>query len=187
MKLSMDKQINENVYSVDIKFSEYGSSNITLEEEKELIQDFAPQFNLRDIVFKGNYIYDDKEKIVKQYIVPEEPVVAEGENTATGDTGEVGKTETLNTEATESIDYKEVSLIVTDKVVSINENLELRYVIKSSQILDEEVGNSLNNKGLVAQAKVQLFEDKIIEKITKIMNDLKARKTNFEKVKEVII
>lgn len=190
MKLSIDKQINENVYSVNIKFGEYGSTTITAEEEKELLQDFAPCFYLRDVNFKGMYVYDKENKIVKEYMKPEEEVPAEVKTEEELGIGEPdisvtdGEGEIV---AIDGLEYQEVITNVNDKLVDINDELELKCVIKSTQILDNEVGNSLDNKGLVAQAKIQLFTDKIIEKITKIMDELKQRKTNFEKIDEVII
>lgn len=208
MKLSINKTLENNIYGVKINFAEYGSPTMTTDEEKELIQDFAPMFNLKDVTFSGKYYYDEKDKLVKQYIEPKKEI--DDKNLSKTDIGiqteedkkkeelqnkeklhsekEITKVNILKLEEIkDNLNLQPVSLVINDRIIILNETLELQYFIKSNQVLDQEVGNSLKDKGLVAQAKVQLFADKIIQKITEILEDLRQRKTAFEKKEEITL
>lgn len=55
MKVSIDKNLKCNRYSVMIKFKEFGSTALTPEDEQKLIDDFCPMFRLSDLILSGKY------------------------------------------------------------------------------------------------------------------------------------
>lgn len=196
MKICSTKEIKANVYNLHLKFMEYGSDDMTAKAEAELVDDFAPSFFMKDIEFKGKYKYDkDKKEVVefkdttgngvennteKPTNPEEEPDIGEISATITDPEGNVVVQEDTG-------EFVEVSIRVNDKEVIIDDKLELKCVVREDQILDSELGQALNSKSLVAQAKVQLFEDKIVDKIREVLGTLKDQRTNFEKAKEIII
>lgn len=156
MKLNMKNELEKNIYKVIISFEEYGSANMTAEEEQELINDYTPFFNLRDIEFSAKMTKDENNKIT---IVEEDETEGEGESIV-GDL---------------------ISISIIDRQVYLNEDFEIHYKVSVNDIVDNELGEILNTKHLVAQAKAELFRKKIINKVRIILEKIREKRTGFER------
>lgn len=64
MKLLVTPSITDNRYSVIIKFKSFGSTTLTDEQEKKVIDDYSPSFKLSDLTFEGKYKADGSPKKV---------------------------------------------------------------------------------------------------------------------------
>ena len=95
-----------------------------------------------------------------------------------------GKFEVVNGEvikvADDSLTGETVTLVIPKRIVSIDNLLQMRYEITVSQIMDSELGTLLTTKEQVCQAKVKLFEDKVIDKIKAMITELKTKDNSFE-------
>ena len=149
MKLTVEKSIKCNRYSVVVKFKEFGSNILTPEDEQKLIDDFCPKFRLSDITFEDKYKVENN-KIIKD-----------------DGTGE------------------DVNLTVPNKEIAINELLEFGYTIHSDQISDSEIQTQLKTSDLVCKAKIQLFVDKVSDKIDTILTELAKALDGFEETEEI--
>ena len=149
MKLTVTPTIVDNRYSVAIKYKEYGSTTLTPEIEKKVIDDYSPKFRLSDITFTGKYDVVD---------------------------GKVVKNET---------DGEDVSITISNRELKIDELLEIGYTVHIKEISDSEVKTKLKDKDTVAQAKCQLFIDKIADKINAVLTALGKKVNDFENEYEV--
>ncbi|OSA92838.1 UNVERIFIED_ORG: hypothetical protein B2H93_13510 [Clostridium botulinum] len=64
MKLKYLKDIKENIYSITVKCSELGTETMDTETEKNLIENFIPQFKYHDLSWTGKFGVDDKGNVV---------------------------------------------------------------------------------------------------------------------------
>lgn len=55
MKINREQKLQDGVYSVSLKFGEYGRQELTSEKEKEIIENFGVKIAYKDIEFKGNF------------------------------------------------------------------------------------------------------------------------------------
>ena len=58
---------------------------------------------------------------------------------------------------------------VPEKEYILDENLNIKFSIDSGLVSDAEINNVLNSKPLVSQAKIAVFQFKILEKIKKTL------------------
>lgn len=79
----------------------------------------------------------------------------------------------------------DVRLSLPNKEIKINEVLEVGYTIHKKEVADSEIGTSLTDADLVAQAKIQLFVDTIKNKVDKILLALGAKLNQFEEEYEI--
>jgi len=77
-------------------------------------------------------------------------------------------------------DAADVALIVNNKTLTVGPGFVASYRADAADIADSEVGDVLNSKKLVAEAKCVLFEQKVKEEIKKVVEATKAEKTRFE-------
>lgn len=59
MKLKFKNDLEDNVRSVKITVSSMGSKTLTIEQEKELIADYSPVLEYRNLDFKGYFKMDN--------------------------------------------------------------------------------------------------------------------------------
>lgn len=60
MKLTKKQAIDNGIYSVTLSFCEYGRTDLTPEQEKELIENYGCKIFFKDIDFSGYYKVDNK-------------------------------------------------------------------------------------------------------------------------------
>lgn len=80
---------------------------------------------------------------------------------------------------------EDVTLTVPNKEIAINELLEFGYTIHSNQINASEIKTQLKTADLVCKAKIQLFVDKISDKIDIILTELAKTLDGFEEIEEI--
>ena len=78
------------------------------------------------------------------------------------------------------VDGEEVTIALTNKDIPLGEEFVAKYEVSTSSIKDIEVGTLLNTKELVCEAKCKLFEEKIVEKLTELINEVKSKDNDFE-------
>lgn len=152
MKLNINNKLEDNVYKIFISFKEYGSSTMSEEEEKELVNDYSPSFSLRDIDFSAHIKRDETGRLrIIEQIEGEEP------------------------------DGDVVVISIINRDFKIDESFEIQYKVSVNDILDSELGEELNTKHLVAEAKAELFRSKVVEKIRTVLERVREKKTGFER------
>lgn len=62
LELTYPKDIKENVYTRTVKCFKLGTETIDPETEKNLIENFIPQFRYRDLSWTGKFGVDEKGK-----------------------------------------------------------------------------------------------------------------------------
>ena len=89
---------------------------------------------------------------------------------------------------TDDTDKDKIKLIIPlQREIRINEDFVVKYEISTSQVASDEVGAKLVNKTLVCQAKLLLFEEKIIQAIENKLNAVKGLDNNFEKQSPITV
>ena len=147
MKLNVKKKLEDNKYSVDITFKEYGRLDLTSDEEKEILKNYSTSIRYKDIKFEGYFKVDSNGKVV---------------------------------EATDDTDGELVKISLNDMIKELNEKFSAYFDIELKRINDSEVGTILNSKYLVAEAKGNLFENKIKEAINKEIDRVVALNNSWE-------
>ena len=85
----------------------------------------------------------------------------------------------------DSVGGEDITLTTPNKEIAINELLEVGYTIHISEVSDDELHATLNTKDLICKAKIQLFIDKLAEKISSILAELAKTLDDFEKIEEI--
>lgn len=133
MKLSINRNITSNKYNVDIAFQEYGSTTLTSDEERELVESYSPKFTYNEITFTGKYKVEQG-KIVK-----------------------------------DDANGTDVNLTISNRSVIIDDTLKCSFKLSIDEIGADEIKGTLNTADIVAKAKIQLFTDKIVDKIKTVL------------------
>lgn len=150
MKLSYKPKHIDNKYSIEVFVSQKGTTSLTEEEEKDILENYNRSIQFKNIVFEGYYDVQNK-KIIR---VPK----AEESQDQTG---------------------IKVTLNLVNKKILINHDLNEYFEISLNQIKDGEVPERYT-KDQVAEMKTLLFFDKLEEAIKKEVLDMKDRETDFE-------
>lgn len=83
-------------------------------------------------------------------------------------------------------DAVEVSLDLNNKEFLLNEDFEVSLSVDANRILSSEIDDAvLNDKYLVAQAKVITYETKVLARIKELLDEARAHVNTFEQTTEV--
>lgn len=63
MKFTTTRSIDKNILSVTVAFKEYGTNDLTAEEEKEIFESYPTKLVYSDITFSGKYQVTGKEVV----------------------------------------------------------------------------------------------------------------------------
>ena len=153
MKLGYKATLNDNIRKIIVYIKEWGSSDLTPEEEINFIKDYAPKFEYKSLTFTGKYALDSNGNVVK--------------NDSTGE------------EVSLSIINKIIN--IKEDLNSIEES-KCYFEINTKHVKDSDIeGKSiLNTKDKYAEAMCQLFADKITDKIKSLVTDIKDKENDFE-------
>lgn len=89
---------------------------------------------------------------------------------------------------TKTDDTIEVALgNVSPKEYVLDEKLDIEFSLDVSRIHDKELGEKLNSKILLGQAKVAVFGAKVEEKIGEILNKMRTEDNDFEGANETVL
>lgn len=149
MKFEIKRNVAKGVFSTEIKFSGYGTGQLTPEQEKEIVEDFGVTLAYKDITFEGNYQLSGND-------------IIQGGAQA-------------------------VTISLNNLEFDVDDTFEVSYSVTAASIQSSEMGNTLDKPELVAQAKCVLFEDKVQAQLKTLLDAARAKKTLFEKDKEVTI
>lgn len=151
MKINQKDSILENIVSTDISVEVLGTSDLTEEQELELLHNFTRTIEFNKIQFKANMKIDDGNKpIVTVEEADKESVV------------EITITDLIN------------------KQYPVDENLHITFSIDSTKIPDSELNEVMDTKEKMAQAKVVLFAEKIREAISEKLIEIRGLSNKFE-------
>lgn len=81
----------------------------------------------------------------------------------------------------------DVKIAISNRTVKIDENLLCSYRLSIDEILTSEKTGTLNTMDLVAKAKVQLFIDKITDKIKTVLGAYATALDDWETVETVVV
>ncbi|KAI4445096.1 hypothetical protein C823_007602 [Eubacterium plexicaudatum ASF492] len=76
---------------------------------------------------------------------------------------------------------------VPEKEYILDENLNIVFSIDSGRVSDAEINDVLNSKPLVSQAKMAVFQFRILEKIKELLAAARNEDNDFEKETETIL
>lgn len=150
MKINQKDSISENIVSTDISVDVLGTSDLTQEQELELLHNFTRIIEFNKISFKGN-----------MKIVDNKPVLTEEE--ANG----------------ESIVEITIPQII-NKQYALDENLHIAFSIDCTKIPDSELNKVMDTKEKLAQSKVILFAEKIRAEISAKLSEIRNMSNQFE-------
>lgn len=150
MKIIQKDSILENIVSTDISVEVLGTSDLTEEQELELLHNFTRTIEFNKISFVGNM------KVVNNM-----PVVTV-EETDGESVVEVAITDLIN------------------KQYPVDENLHITFSIDSTKIPDSDLNQIFDTREKMAQAKVILFAEKIREAITEKLAEIRGLSNKFE-------
>lgn len=151
MKIKQKDSILENIVSTDISVEVLGTSDLTEEQELELLHNFTRTIEFNKILFKGNMKIDDGNKPI---VTVDE---ADGESVV-----EVTITDLIN------------------KQYTVDENLHITFFIDATKIPDTELNDVMNTREKMATAKVVLFAEKIREAIAEKLTEIRGMSNKFE-------
>lgn len=154
MKINQRDSILENVVSTDISVEVLGTSDLTQEQELELLHNFTRMIEYNKISFTGNMKITDNKPVVTTEEANDSTVV------------EVSITDLVN------------------KQYKIDENLHIVFSVDSTKILESELNTVMNTREKLATAKVILFAEKIRGEISNKLKEIRDMSNNFERETE---
>lgn len=151
MDLKVTKNIDANVFSINIVFDAYGSEQLSEEEEKSLIENFPVKLAYRNLKFAKNIKID---------------------GTIPAITEEEADNETIVTITLPPLSNKEIP---------IDETLNAYYKIDYNKIPTSAVDDKvLTTKELVAQAYCLVFAQVVCDAVKEIMDEVRKKAPAFE-------
>lgn len=150
MKLDQVYKVENDIASVDITVSSLGTSELTEEQEKDLLLNYNKYIEYSKIQFKGNI------KLTNG--VPEVTTDPKDDSTV------------VELQITD----------VTNEKKLIDENLSFHFERNVTKYPDSVLNTLLNKKELYAQAQCVLFATKIKEAVTEKLAEIRALNNNFE-------
>lgn len=163
MYLSVKRDIENNVFSIDIKVDSFGTDQLSEDEERELTRDFPTKVAYRNLTFTR--------KVKLNGAVPE---IAEEKP---------GSADEVSTETEEAAGDGVVTVTLpplSNRELLVNENFHAEYKIDTAKIPGSAVDDTvLTTKELVAQAYCLVFESVIVDAVTSVMNSLRSRAVGF--------
>lgn len=150
MKINQKNSILENIVSTDISVEVLGTSDLTEEQELELLHNFTRTIEFNKISFKAHMKIEGNQPLVTVEEVDDDNVV------------EITITDLIN------------------KQYPVDENLHITFSIDSTKIPDSELNEVMDTKEKLAQAKVVLFAEKIREAISEKLEEIRNMSNKFE-------
>ena len=90
--------------------------------------------------------------------------------------------------AAATVDMVKVTLpAVANKVYVIDENLEIKFSLDVTRISDSELVDKLDTKILMGQARAAVFVNKVEEKISEILTQMRKENNDFEGETETVL
>lgn len=150
MKIIQNDEIDNNIVSTEILVGELGNSELTSEQEENLLANYPKTIEFNKITFSANMKIENKVPIIT--------------------------TETADSSTIVEVSIKDI----INKEYVIDKNLNIKFSIDSSKIPDSELNAVFDSKEMLAQAKVVLFADKIKKAITDKLTEIRDISNTFE-------
>lgn len=156
MYLGVKRDIENNVFSINIKVDSFGTDQLSEDEERELTCDFPTKIAYRNLTFSRNV----KLNGAVPEITEEKPGAAEKE----AGNGVVAVTLPP----------------LSNREIIVNEDFHVEYKIDTAKIPSSAVDDAvLTTKELVAQAYCLVFESVIVTAVSSVMDSLRGRAVGF--------
>jgi C-terminal processing protease CtpA/Prc len=196
MKIIQKNEILEDEVSTSISVQVLGTKELTAAEELELLHDFKYNLEYKNIDFSAEMALEDGTPVIVE-VAESEPAVQDGdilvEDEASTDNADE-ETDSIPTDnADEEIEVVQptveepaaastqtITLKLINESIPVDENFKASLKINVNSIRDEEVGEIINSKKLVAQAKLILFAEKIKEELENLLKDMRKTDNKFE-------
>lgn len=163
MYLGVKRDIENNVFFIDIKVDSFGTDQLSEDEERELTHDFPTKIAYRNLTFTRNV----KLNGAVPEITEERPGMAEDNQSETGEKKGNG--------------VVAVTLPpLSNRELIVNEDFHAEYKVDTAKIPGSAVDDTvLTTKELVAQAYCLVFESVIVDAVTSVMDSLRSRAVGF--------
>jgi hypothetical protein len=196
MKIVQKNEILEDEVSTSISVQVLGTKELTAAEELELLHDFKYNLEYKNIDFSAEMALKDGTPVIVE-VAESEPVVQDGdtlvEDEASIDDADEETDSTPTDNADEEVEVVQptveepaaastqtITLKLINESIPVDENFKASLKINVNSIRDEEVGEIINSKKLVAQAKLILFAEKIKEELENLLKDMRKTDNKFE-------
>lgn len=156
MDLKVTKNIDNNIFSVNVTVDAYGTNQLSEAEEKDMILNFPVKLAYRNLMFSRNI----KMQGTVPIITDTEPEVTEGVSN-----GVVNVT-------LPPLSNKEIQ--IGD---DFNAYYKIDYTKIPSGLLDDKV---ITTKEIMAQAYCEIFADVVCEAVQDIMTEVRKKAPSFE-------
>lgn len=159
MKLSIKKNIEENIIKVDISVADLGTTTSTGLEEAQILTDFPRSIRFSDINFQSNMKIDD---------VTGDPIIT--------------------TDVVDNITVEEVKIDnLINKEYPINSEMSIGMTFDVTKISASSLNAVFDTTEKLGKAYAELFAVKIQEEIGKKLTELRSLNTKFEGETEVVL
>lgn len=170
MYLNVKRDIENNVFFIDITVDSFGTDQLSEDEERELTRDFPTKIAYRNLTFTKNV----KLNGAVPEITDEKPGAAENNG---------GESDEPVSAAEEAADSGVVTVTLpplSNRELLVNEEFHAEYKIDTAKIPGSAVDRSvLTTKELVAQAYCLVFESVIVDAVAAVMDSLRSRAVGF--------
>jgi len=156
MDLKVSKNIDNNIFSVNITVDAYGTNQLSEDEEKELLLNFPVKLAYRNLTFSRNIKMEGSV-----------PVITE--------------TEPATTDGVSNGVVKITLPPLSNKEIQIDDNFNAYYKIDYTKIpsglIDEAV---IKTKEIMAQVYCEIFADVVCNAVQEIMTEVRKKAPAFE-------
>lgn len=156
MDLKVKKDIDNNIFSVNITVDAYGTNQLSEDEEKELLLNFPVKLAYRNLTFSRNIKMEGSV-----------PVITDTEQTTTDGVSNGVVKITLPP--------------LSNKEIKINDDFDAYYKIDYTKISSELIdGTVIKTKEVMAQTYCEIFADVVCEAVQKLMTEVRKKAPAFE-------
>ena len=156
MDLKVAKNIDNNIFSVNITIDAYGTEQLSEVEEKELLLNFPVKLAYRNLTFSRNIKMEGSV-----------PVITE--------------TETATTDGVSNGVIKVTLPPLSNKEIQIGDDFDAYYRVDYTKIPSGLIdGSVIKTKEVMAQAYCEIFADVVCESVQEIMTEVRKKAPAFE-------
>lgn len=156
MDLKVTKNIDNNIFSVDITIDAYGTNQLSELEEKDMLLNFPVKLAYRNLTFSRNIKMEGSV-----------PVITE--------------TEPATTDGVSNGVVKITLPPLSNKEIQINDDFNAHYKIDYTKIPSGLIdGTVIKTKEVMAQVYCEIFADVVCEVVQEIMSEVRKKAPAFE-------
>lgn len=156
MDLKVTKNIDNNIFSVNITVDAYGTEQISESEEQEILLNFPVKLAYRNLTFSRNIKMEGSVPVITEV----EPATTDGVSNGV---------------------VKITLPPLSNKEIQINDDFDAYYKIDYTKIPSGLIdGTVIKTKEILAQAYCEIFADVVCDAVQEIMTEVRKKAPAFE-------